>query len=256
MKAIADSWLAGILQRDVYRLVIDSVSAEQLKDNSRQWSDWIAQKPSSPTFVYTKITTNALATVKLIEQWGFNLIDTNIVLDKSISAIANSGGQAQTFNLKPSTFHPLQSLVRFATPADETQTVAVARENFIYSRFHLDTAIPRQVADTVKAEWVRNYFLGRRGQQMVVAEVEGRIVGFLQLLYRPDKSLIIDLIAVDKTQRRKAIASDMIAFAEANCGEFTHIRVGTQLANVPSLRLYEKIGFRVAEAHYVFHYHG
>lgn len=256
MKMIADSWLTDILQRDVYRLVIEGELAEQLKDNSLQWSDWIAQKPGSPIFVYTKIATNALAAVKLIEQWGFNLIDTNIVLDKSILAAANSSEQAQTYNLQPSTSHPPQSTVRFATPTDETQIVAVARENFVYSRFHLDSAIPRQVADTIKAEWVRNYFLGKRGQQMVVAEVEGRIAGFLQLLYGPDQTLVIDLIAVDNAQRRKAIASDMIAFAEANCGEFNQIRVGTQLANIPSLRLYEKIGFRVTEAHYVFHYHG
>lgn len=241
MKVMPDSWLAGILKRDVYRLTVDDVPAEQLNDRSFQIGKLVEQKPGSPIFIYTKVATEALAVVKWVEQMGFNLIDTNIAFDKPISTTSALTGQCK---------------VRFATPADETQTVAVARENFVYSRFHLDSAIPRQVADTVKAEWVRNYFSGKRGQQMVVAEVEERIVGFLQLLFGPDKSLIIDLIAVDKTQRRKAIASDMIAFAEANCGEFTRIRVGTQIANVPSMRLYEKIGFRVAEAHYVFHYHG
>lgn len=255
MKVIADSWLAGILQCDVYRLTVDDVPTQQLNNRSFQIGDLVEQKPGSSIFIYTKIATEALSVVKWVEQMGFNLIDTNIVFDKPISAASTLGEQTETFRLPPSAFIP-PGTVRFATPADETQTVAVARENFIYSRFHLDSAIPRQVADTVKAEWVRNYFLGKRGQQMVVAEVEGRIVGFLQLLYGPDKYLVIDLIAVDKTQRRKAIASDMIAFAEANCGEFTHIRVGTQIANVPSMRLYEKIGFRVAEAHYVFHYHG
>lgn len=241
MKMIADSWLTAILQCDVYRLTIDDMPAEQLKDSSFQLNNLVEQKPGVPIFIYTKVATEALSVVKWVEQMGFNLIDTNIAFDKPISSASTLTGQSE---------------VRFAIPTDEAQTVAVARENFIYSRFHLDSAIPRQAADTVKAEWVRNYFWGRRGQQMVVAEVEGRIAGFLQLLYGPGKTLVIDLIAVDKTQRRKAIASDMIAFAEANCGEFTHIRVGTQIANIPSLRLYEKIGFRVTEAHYVFHYHG
>jgi ribosomal protein S18 acetylase RimI-like enzyme len=133
--------------------------------------------------------------------------------------------------------------------------VGLARRSFIYSRFHLDKAIPRETADTLKAEWVGNYFTGKRGDQMVVALVDGTIVGFLQLLYGRDKTVTIDLISVDASQRRKGIASDMIAYAEAECGDFKQIRVGTQIANVPSIRLYEKIGFRVTGAQYVFHYH-
>jgi ribosomal protein S18 acetylase RimI-like enzyme len=89
---------------------------------------------------------------------------------------------------------------------------------------------------------------------MVVAEVEGRIAGFLQLLC-PDDKLIIDLIAVDQGQRRKNIASDMIAYGQKNSHSAGVIRVGTQVVNYPSLSLYEKLGFRVAGAAYVFHYH-
>jgi ribosomal protein S18 acetylase RimI-like enzyme len=133
--------------------------------------------------------------------------------------------------------------------------VEVAGRSFKYSRFHLDRAIPAELANKIKAAWVGNYFAGRRGQQMVIALVEGTIGGFVQLLYSQDKILTIDLIAVAENQRRKGIAGDMIAFAEAECGPFEHIRVGTQIANIPSMRLYEKLGFRVTEAHYVFHYH-
>jgi len=238
MKVVADPWLADILQRDVYRLVVDPA---QIGNDSLRLNDLVERKPERPIFMYTKVATAALPIVKLIEQLGFNLIDTNIVFDKPISSNPTIMGHCA---------------VRFAMPDDEAQTVEVARQNFIYSRFHLDSAISGEVAHTIKAEWVRNYFLGKRGQQMVVAVVDGAIAGFLQLLYRSDKTLTIDLIAVDQAQRRKFIASDMIAYAETHCGQFKQIRVGTQIANVPSLRLYEKIGFRVAEAQYVFHYHG
>ena len=47
----------------------------------------------------------------------------------------------------------------------------------------------------------------------------------------------------------------MINFATNNLDDFEYIRVGTQLANVPSLRLYEKLGFYIVDAAYVFHYH-
>jgi len=51
------------------------------------------------------------------------------------------------------------------------------------------------------------------------------------------------------------IAKDMISFAETQCHGFIKICVGTQLANMPSVNLYENIGFRFSGAHYVFHYH-
>jgi hypothetical protein len=33
------------------------------------------------------------------------------------------------------------------------------------------------------------------------------------------------------------------------------MRVGTQIANIPSLRLYERLGFTMAESAYVLHAH-
>jgi ribosomal protein S18 acetylase RimI-like enzyme len=133
--------------------------------------------------------------------------------------------------------------------------VGLARRSFDYSRFHLDSVIPASVADTIKAEWAGNYFAGQRGDEMVVAVMRGTVVGFL-LLLRGDKGVLnVDLIAVDRDMRRKGISSDMIAYAESQCRNCSRILVGTQVANVPSIRLYEKIGFRLFASHYVFHYH-
>ena len=90
---------------------------------------------------------------------------------------------------------------------------------------------------------------------MAVAVVGGRVVGFLQPLHSKDGILTVDLIATDNEQRRKGIASDMIAFIENESNGASKVRVGTQISNTPSLRLYEKLGFRVSSSHYVFHYH-
>ena len=47
----------------------------------------------------------------------------------------------------------------------------------------------------------------------------------------------------------------MIRFGEAESPNVKLLRVGTQLANTGSLRLYEGLGFRQCQAQYVFHYH-
>ncbi|MBP1741959.1 MAG: hypothetical protein H6Q48_4252, partial [Deltaproteobacteria bacterium] len=93
-----------------------------------------------------------------------------------------------------------------------------------------------------------------RGDNMVVAIKDSSPAGFLQLLYS-GKDLVIDLIAVEEKFRRMGIARAMIHFAETALRGFEEIAVGTQIANVPSIRLYEKLGFRVASSVYTFHYH-
>ena len=104
------------------------------------------------------------------------------------------------------------------------------------------------------AEWAYNFFTGKRGDAMVVSEDNGQLLGFLQLLYQGEQ-LIIDLIAVDKNGRRRGIASDMIAFAENQCGDFKTISVGTQIVNEPSINMYIRYGFSFCASQYIFHYH-
>jgi len=88
-----------------------------------------------------------------------------------------------------------------------------------------------------------------------VAEEQHRIVGFLQVLSRAE-TLVIDLIAVHPRHRRQGCAAAMIACAQLQFSKLTAIRVGTQAANIPAMRMYERLGFRLIAAHQVFHYHG
>lgn len=90
---------------------------------------------------------------------------------------------------------------------------------------------------------------------MVVATAADTPVGFLQLLAR-EKQLIIDLIAVDQEAQGAGLATGMIQFAARQLSNFESMLVGTQIANIPSLRVYEKLGFRMCGASYMYHYHG
>ena len=67
---------------------------------------------------------------------------------------------------------------------------------------------------------------------------------------------MIDLIAVDEKFRNQGVAEAMIhhLFQTAKNSVQT-ILVGTQVANIPSVRLYEKLGFRLIASQYVLHMH-
>ena len=226
----------------VYRLEIGHGFVQDV--SHLESTEYHSQLPfeSKPIFIYTKIpvAVGYLKLVKCVERLGFHLVDTNIVFRKPILR-------------NPKCFNN-NCQMRFAQQEDREQVAELARKNFTYSRFHLDDEIPSSTANNIKAEWVSNFFAGKRGDKLVVALINNVVVGF-SLLLESMEDLIIDLIAVDKNQHRKGIASDMITYVEHHLNEFSRIQVGTQLANVPSIRLYEKMGFRVFASNYVFHYH-
>lgn len=230
-----DQWLTGQIKITTFSVIVQPAA----DDNGHKELNRILKL--SPVFVYAKCPVSNTQAVAMLEAKNFLLIDTNLTLKKMISRKVES---SKTDNF------------RLASAVDEKEVTAIARRNFSFSRFHLDCAFNRIKANAVKAAWTKAYFSGKRGDVMIVAQYDGRIAGFLQLLIdKSQKSLIIDLIAVDKPFQGKGIASSMITFAENKFCNLKYIRVGTQIANLPSLKLYESSGFRIDSANYVLHYH-
>lgn len=238
---IRDQWLTGIIGRNVYRIKVDDDFIINVSNKAHNDYYQLRELQSNPVFLFAKVPVESLACVSFLEERGFHLIDTSISFEKPITALQEKKGYCD---------------VRFATPDDEVQTVELARKSFKYSRFHMDSFFSKEVANNIKAKWVHSYFLGKRGDALIVALIDKTVVGFLQLIQERKKTLIIDLIAVDSNFRGKGIAKDMIVFSQIHFKNLDYIRAGTQLANRPSVSLYENLCFRFAEANYVFHYHG
>ena len=223
---VPDRWLAEIVGKPVFRVVDPDAAFDDLQ--------------SGPVFAYAKVPTDALAALGKLETFGFRLVDTNVVFEKPVSRVAQGRcGHS----------------IGFAAPEDRVGAVALAARAFKFSRFHQDPAIGNDTANRIKSEWGANFFRGVRGEHMVVARNGGKVSGFLQLLVSGDGVLTIDLIGVDASARGRGVGAAMSAFAEREIPGVKTIRVGTQVANVPSIRLYERLGFRLVSAQYVLHYH-
>lgn len=235
IRLIHDRWFSEIFGHDVFNLLVQKAEAIKHHDIHRTIDAVFKKKP---LFIYTKIPVGAVACAKEVEKAGFYLVDTNIVFEKKIVTKTKSHSEN----------------IRFAHPDDSEVVGRIAQTSFIYSRFHMDPKISTKTANIIKTQWAMNYFLGKRGDAMVIAEDQERPCGFLQLLFK-NQVIIIDLVAVDEKRRKKNIARNMITFAQNQLKGFECIHAGTQVANIPSLRLYESLGFRIAEAFYVFHYH-
>jgi ribosomal protein S18 acetylase RimI-like enzyme len=232
-----DPWLSERLGKNAFRLMMDDAWIASFDGPAVHQ---LAELLSGRVFVDAKVPTHRLDCVRSLQRMGFYLVDTHVVFEKQIDRAAAWQTECD---------------IRPADQSDEEAVVEIARKNFRYSRFHLDPAINPTIANTIKADWTRNYFKGDRGDRMVVATVNGKAAGFLMILHTGEQ-MVIDLIAVDADYRQRGLASAMIASAQRDApSELTTLKVGTQVANIPSMRVYERMGFRSSASNYVFHYH-
>jgi ribosomal protein S18 acetylase RimI-like enzyme len=228
-----DRWLSARLGRPAFHLI----GALGVPGS---WADDVrCRLARQPVFVDVKVPVEDHDGVERATKLGFTLIDTNLCFSAERRTIPTSG----------------QAEIAFVKPDMEAAVGAIAERAFVFDRFHRD---PRtaEAANTIKRDWARDFFSGERGEWMVAASRSCVPVGFLQLLRSTAGELVIDLVAVDAAYVGQGLASAMIAFAARHCDVPGPVVVGTQLINVRSIRLYERLGFRLRSAQYVFHHHG
>jgi ribosomal protein S18 acetylase RimI-like enzyme len=233
-----DEWITNEINKNAYTLSPNGIDEKSFK---KEWERFETSNKNSKYFVCSKIDTKDIKKISQVQNVNFKLIDTNLTFEfkKKDPAITTS--------------LDYEDSIRFAEEKHESMICDMAFNNFKYSRFHLDPEINNSTANNLKRNWVKNYFAGNRGDSMIVSIQDGALVGFLLLIFQSN-DLIIDLVCVKSNQRRSGIASKMINFVKDKF-KYTTLKVGTQVCNIPSLRTYEKLGFKIFNTNYIFHYH-
>ena len=225
------------LGKIAYQLNIDNMDKDIFLD---KWKKFDGASGGNKYFVYSKVNTDKIGIFSFLGSEGYKLIDTNIKL-------------ALHGRIVKKRIFPENVEFIFAEKNHQNLVGLIAHNNFTYSRFHLDPQISNSTANQLKQNWAENYFLGKRGDELILALIDGIPVGFLQLIIK-NNDLLIDLICVNKKTQSQGIASGMIQFADHQI-QHSCIKVGTQIGNIPSIKLYLKLGFIITGSDYVFHYH-
>ena len=240
MKLTVDNWLTSMLGCKVVKV---AVSAGDAPTGIKKQLQEVAN--GKKCFLYTKVPVADVGIVRDLSSVGFSVVDVNVTFERAASrgsAIVGSGVS-----------------VCVVRPEHAEAVLDIAQSCFVYSRFHLDTKIDPVVANAIKREWVANYIRGVRGDKIFVALVNDKPVGFLAALLADEPHVpvgVIDLVGVARDCMRHGVGQALIdAFLEDMAGRVTRVIVGTQVANVPSMRLYAKCGFAVSSASYVLHAH-
>lgn len=187
-------------------------------------------------FLQTRVPTSDVARVAALERAGWSVVDVTVTL-------AREPG-----------LEPADGTWRVGPPAgdDRDAVIAIARDDYDVSRFHLDPKIPDAVARRIKQDWVTACLDGERGDRVLIASGESGPVGFLAVLETPTTQ-VIDLIAIRRAARGTGAGRALVAHLLAEAS--STVEVGTQIANTAALRFYEDLGFRARETRYVLHCH-
>ncbi|MBI4677673.1 MAG: GNAT family N-acetyltransferase [Elusimicrobia bacterium] len=237
-----DSWLSGFFGHGAFRLSApwEAFSAGDLKALVEH------RGGLKKAFYYAKVPTQAVGAVCRLNEAGFFTVDVNVTFNRSVKlpALPPSGCEVAKVECDG-------DLARGA--------VAIAGSCFKYSRFHLDPLVSPELAHRIKAEWIENYVRGKRGNGLYVAKADGKPAGFLAVIAAEEagrKVGVIDLIGVASSAQGKGIGKSLTRFfVNEFRGKCDDLLVGTQAANVPSMRLYESCGFQVCKTAYVLHKH-
>jgi GNAT superfamily N-acetyltransferase len=227
----ADDWLSQVLGMPAFSLGLPLPAAPALAAE-------LACLPRE-AFCSAKLPVAEVAAVGALEGAGFRLVDTALTFERGPEP-APEAARAE---------------VRPAQQAERDAVLDIAGSSFCFSRFHQDPRIPLQVAHDVKRAWAANCLDGKRGEEVLVALDRGRPAGFLAVL--ADRGVVvIDLVAVAAQSQGRGIGAALVgAFIARWRGRAPRLRVGTQAANVPSVRLYERCGFRFVGGASVLHLH-
>ena len=245
MRTEKDDWLSDVLGVSSWKVL--GIGAAVLPAEIRK--TMLDRAGHGAAFFSAKIPTRDVAAVTNATRAGFSVVDVNVTFDWEDGL----GGNCR--------HHPDargSAKIESATADDASTVEAIAGHNFVFSRFHLDPAIGQDRANEVKRQWARNSCQGR-ASAVYVARQKDVVTGFLTVLESKSgkgSDAIIDLVGVGAEYQGQGIGQALCKmFIEQWRPRSDRLRVGTQISNIPAIRLYESIGFRVTETSYVLHAH-
>lgn len=237
-----DVWLTAVMDQPVFRVDLGfQAEPEALTRAVRAHAG--AQRAA---MYVAKVATTRLPLVHALGDAGLRPIDVAVTFELDPRRLPARADAAEV-------------VVRDGRPADAAEVLDIAGSCFVFSRFHLDPRIPVATAHRVKREWTASCVNGARGEALLVASRHGRVAGFLTVIASgaADTRVVgIDLMASAAWARRQGVGSALVrAFVDRYAATGAALRVGTQAANVPSVRMYEQLGFVLVDSQYVLHGH-
>lgn len=131
--------------------------------------------------------------------------------------------------------------------------LTVEKDDYKFSKFVSDEEMNKRKGYQVYREWLKNACLEEN--KYFELFIQNDCVGGYILFNINDNTSTIELIKINEEFRGKHIGTHMIQALEEflSTKDVKHLRVGTQLNNIPAMNLYHFLGFKEKSRTSVFH---
>src|SRR5271157_3135956 len=179
-------------------------------------------------------------TVSLAENNGFRLVDIRLTLERHLK------------DVPPAT--PVAGAIRVGTTLDGPVLRLIASQSHRDSRFYHDPHFPRSRCDALYETWIEKSLNGY-AEAVLVAELEGKAVGYVSCHLPSPTTGQIGLFAVDSNARRMGLGHALVReslrwFASKGA---LQVSVVTQGRNVSAQRMYQRCGFETQSLQLWYH---
>jgi ribosomal protein S18 acetylase RimI-like enzyme len=190
--------------------------------------------------IFARVSLNDLVTIHSLEASGGVMADILLTfyidLSKSFHSTRMLG------------WRKLGIDIDHASRLDETALMTIARAIFKIDHFHADPRLQKEKCNELYAKWASNSLKGL-AETVFVARKNGDIVGFVSCKIQAGGSScstgLIDLVGVRSEYACCGIGCLLVSKALSWFSKRASlVTVGTQAANVPAVRLYQKMGFK------------
>lgn len=125
----------------------------------------------------------------------------------------------------------------------------LAFESGAHSRYKLDTRLVQEEFEKLYRIWIKKAW--ESNSVLEAPDLQGMVTYSVE-----DKAAKVGLIAVSKESQGKGWGKKLMKAAEAKAFSLgaTTIEVSTQESNIPACKLYESLGYKLAEKVYIYHW--
>jgi GNAT superfamily N-acetyltransferase len=191
-----------------------------------------------------RCNTEDLGAAQNLEASGARLMDTLVYFARSVDP------------REPEPTPPVPVRLHREGEAEEIQRIAADAFRGYTGHYHADPRLDRAACDAVYASWAHRSCLDAAvADRVLVAELEGRLVGFLTLKARAPGEQEIVLNAVSPQAQRHGVYRSLVlgAIAQVRAEGATRVIVSTQVTNVAVQRIWTRLGFEPDHSFYTFH---
>jgi|ETNmetMinimDraft_33_1059910.scaffolds.fasta_scaffold11903_2 GNAT superfamily N-acetyltransferase len=123
------------------------------------------------------------------------------------------------------------------------------------SRIFYDKKIKKSLRETYLKKWIHNFFLGKRGNNLIICEDKKRnVLGFI-LLINKKNYVVYDQVFVSRLSRGKGIGSKLMTTVNKKFCRGLPIVVGTHSLNTKAISMYKKCGYKLIKKYHYYHLH-